>query len=717
MVGTNWDITKSKQAEAALLEVNHKLEETTAQAYALAKEAQKANVAKSDFLGTMSHEIRTPMNGIIGIVELLNYTTLSPEQRRFLDVLKYSSDSLLLLVNDILDFSKIEAGRMELDRIAFDAFELLENVVAAFAQRAHDKNIELCCLIEPSVQRGLLGDPGRLRQIVSNLMGNAIKFTRAGEILVTAALVEDEREHVVLRVAIRDSGIGIPIEKQHVLFQKFSQVDSSTSRRFGGSGLGLAICKQLTEIMNGTIGVESVAGKGSEFWFTVRLQKTNELPRISDEQHRIPLGKQSLAGVRFLIVDDNDTNREILGRQLQRWGAHTTEASDGAAALRLLYEAAATGDPFQIIVLDVQMPGMDGESVLRSIRDDQNTFASLRVAMFTSMGIRGDLQRFRELAVDAYLVKPVREQELLGVLSLLANSESCVFDASHDLADKLTREPITRHSAREIVNRRAQLSQTFGGKVLLVEDNETNQFVASAMLKSLGVESVVANSGLKAIEALLAKDFSLVLMDVHMPEMDGYEATRAIREGRAGPQNSQIPIIALTANALKGDREACIDAGMDDYLAKPFSTAELGGVLNRFLSAPPVCAAPAAPATPSVIEEVVFDPNFLLSRLSNDVEMVSFALDTFIKESARVLDDWRCACSASDVHKALFAIHSLKGTSGGVGAMKLAKLAQLVEALVKDSNFEQAKTHSLTLENLVKDTSIEIEQWRILWKK
>jgi PAS domain S-box-containing protein len=579
ILGSLRDITERKRAEETLRETNRHLEESTARANELMAQAEMASIAKSEFLANMSHEIRTPMNGVIGMTGLLLDTELDDEQRRYAEIVRASGDSLLGLINDILDFSKIEARKLDLETLDFDLSSLLDDFAATLAVRAHDKGLELLCAADPAVPTLLRGDPGRLRQILTNLAGNAVKFTAAGEVSVRVSLVEESAPlnpeplslnpepstpSVLLRFSIRDTGIGIPAEKHELMFQKFTQADTSTTRRYGGTGLGLAISKQLAELMGGEIGVESEAGKGSEFWFTARLGKRAEGARAES------LPSAGLHGVRTLIVDDNATSREILITHLISWGMRPSEAQDGPGALQALYRALDESDPFRLAVIDMQMPGMNGEVLGRTIKADQR-LASTRMVMLTSLGARGDARRLEEIGFAAYATKPIRHQDLKGVLSLALRER--------DGAEPTPRPIATRHTAREMLNRFAGRK----ARILLAEDNITNQQVALGILRKLGLSADAVANGVEVLKSLETIPYDLVLMDVQMPVMDGLEATQRIREARSAVPSHGIPIIAMTAHAMQGDREKCLEAGMDDYLPKPVTPQALVEVLEKWL--------------------------------------------------------------------------------------------------------------------------------------
>ncbi len=572
------DITERKRAEDSIRrakedteEANRQLEQAIEHASRMAKEAEIANKAKSEFLANMSHEIRTPMNGVIGMTGLLLESDLTAEHYEYAQTIRTSADSLLSIINDVLDFSKIEAGHMDLEILDFDLRTTVEDVTDMLAVRAHDKGLEMSCLVYPDVPALVCGDPGRLRQILINLTGNAIKFTEQGEVFIRVTREQETDRDVTVRFSVTDTGIGIPEDHENFLFKSFTQADASITRKYGGTGLGLAISKQLAELMGGRMGVESEEGAGSTFWFTLVLGKQPE-----DRKTEVVI-PEDIRGQRILIVDDHATNRLVLRELLRSWDCRFEEAENGEQALERLREALAETDPFRIALVDMQMPVMDGATLGGKIKADPDLNPT-RLVMLTSAGMRGDASRLKAIGFSAYLNKPVKKSHLYDSLATVLGIPST---PSRERSTPI----ITRYGLEEAKKRRV--------RILVAEDNVVNQKVALHILQKLGYRADAVADGREAVMALETIPYDLVLMDVQMPQMDGFEATGVIRDPASRVRNHHIPVIAMTAHAMKGDREKCLEAGMDDYVSKPVTALALNEILEKYLQSETVSTVPA----------------------------------------------------------------------------------------------------------------------------
>ncbi len=674
------DITERVIAEKKLKESNDFLQNAITRANDLMLQAEVANYAKSNFLSTMSHEIRTPMNGIIGMSGLLIDTPLTEEQKDFVRIIHTSGESLLAIINDILDFSKIEAGKIELENMDFHLRVNMEDCTDILAIKAREKDLELVRIIDPNVTIHLRGDPGRLRQILINLTGNAIKFTQSGSVTIHASLVSEDENCAKIRFAITDTGIGIPPDKQTQLFSPFTQVDSSTTRKYGGTGLGLAISKQLTNLMGGEIGVSSVEGRGSTFWFTAVFEK-----RVAGKLHN-PEQLANLADLRVLAFDRNDSDRQLIASLLAGWGCDFSDTGDIKTAMTLLEKSGAAGKPFAVVLVDMQEPDLAINTMVQMIQK-RPELRHTRIILMKPQEKRGEIARFADLGFSDFLSKPLRQSDFRDSLVKAAEKN----ETAKRIEQIVSRQPDDLYNRQDI-------------KLLLAEDNRTNQMVTKTILQKIGYQVDIVENGNAVLEALLTNTYDLILMDCQMPEMDGYEATRQLRRQEAG--STRIPVIAMTANALEGDRKKCLDAGMDDYLSKPVEPDKLAAMIERWI---PEDTDGDIELLEIIGEEDgeadIFDSPAFYNRLRNDKSLAALVIETFLGDMPDQLNHLEASIRAGNLEEARLQAHKIKGASANMSATKLNETATMMEAAAYKTNHD-------ALKRLMPIMKKRFEQWK-----
>jgi two-component system sensor histidine kinase/response regulator len=688
LIGISRDITDRKRIEEELTEARDA--------------ALEAVRLKAQFLANMSHEIRTPMNGIVGMAGLLLNTGLTRQQREFASDIQSSADVLLKILNDILDFSKVEATKLKLEAVDFDLQGVVESVSEFIGKQARAKGLELASLVHSDVPKRLRGDPGRLRQVLTNLMSNAVKFTDYGEVILRVTKVIESDSYAVVRFAVSDTGIGIAEANQRYLFQAFTQADGSTARRYGGTGLGLAISKQLVEYMHGEIGVESEPGRGSTFWFTARLEKQPGVKAPATA------ARSTLRGMRLLIVDDNETNRKILQHQVNSWGMPNESAPGAPEALELLRRQAATGEPFDLAILDMQMPGIDGLTLARAIKSEP-AIASTHLVLMSSTTYDSDLKHLAEAGVAQCLTKPVRQSQLFDCLTSAAAGagDAEQFSETSPQVTSAADDTLAAQTESSAPDSRQHV------RILVAEDQPVNQKVVLHQLRGLGYHADAVSNGWEALEALERNTYELILMDCQMPGMDGYEATAEIRRREGASKHT--PIVAVTAHAFESDREKCLAAGMDDYIPKPVNTQTLKSVLERWTMRN--AAGGQQPESSDQRLEEIMSPTvlaaFRAASPEGEPDGTLGLLDLYVRDMRPLLEELRAALARGDAQAMQKLAHGIKGTSASLGIQRMVTLSEELERKGRDGVLEGASSIMAQLEEEFERVSQVLEPERV----
>ena len=659
VIGILRDITERKLMEELVKKQTEELIHTNQLLMQAKEDAEIANRTKGKFLANMSHEIRTPMNGVIGMTTLLMSTELTAEQHDYAETIRNSADSLLTVINEILDFSKIDAGKLILEKLEFDLLETVEAALDMLALKAHEKNLDFNCIISSEISFHLLGDPVRLRQIIINLCSNAIKFTEKGEVTIKVLLEKLTDKKVTIRFIVSDTGIGIPKNRMECLFNSFSQVDNSTTRKYGGTGLGLVISKRLAEMMGGAIGAESLERRGSTFWFTAVFDRGASIRREEI------LRSEELRNLRILIVDDNDTNRFVFKEYLKSWGCRYDEASNAIQALVKFYQACEVGDPFTMAFIDMQMPEMDGMTLAAQVKNSTQ-LKDTTLLLLTSLDKKNDEAEIERL-FSAQLTKPIKQASLLNTILKVMGVKKAT-ELSDDRDRKDTSSAIVPNKERERY------------RILLAEDNYVNQKVAMGLLQKLGFRADNVGNGKEAIRALEMIPYDLVLMDLQMPEMDGFETTALIRDKNSNVINHNVPVIAITAHSMKGDRERCLKAGMNNYVSKPFRMDEISRILDYELS---LTSELKESIPTSAGEKKILDWDSIVERLDGDEDFAYEIIQEALNANPQYIEDLKSLLAADQTESLVLLAHSMKGVYANISAHSLRDLAYEIELLAR----------------------------------